>query len=160
MESKSHKVITRKIVRNILVDATDSELLACGQAAAEVSKKIGQLEIEKKETMSTFNDLITTEKGKLNSVMQEIRERKITIMNADCVEEWDANASVYRVVWNGRLVEERPMNTEERQMHVDNLFNMTAQRDAAKARAEETTDTIKQLMREETSTKTKKDMLK
>jgi hypothetical protein len=156
----SHKVITRKIVRNIRVDATDAELLACGQAAAETSKKVGQLEEEKKEEMLRFKESIDSQKGKLNSIMEEIRDRKINIMNADCVEEWDADASVYRVVWNGRLVEERPMNTEERQKHVDNLFNMAEQRETAKARAEETPDSIKQLMREETSTKTKKDMLR
>lgn len=157
---QTHKVITRKITRNIKVDANDSELLACGQAAAEISKKIGQLETEKKDVMANFKDWITTETGKLNSVMEEIRERKINVMNADCTEEWDANSGTYRVMWNGRLVEERAMNTEERQKHVENLFNMAEQREAAKARAEETPDSIKQLMREETSTKTKKDMLR
>jgi polyhydroxyalkanoate synthesis regulator phasin len=155
----THRVITRKIVRNILVDATDEELLACGQSAAEVSKKLGELELEKKEAMDSFKEAIKADESKLNSLLDEIRQRKITVMNAACVEEWDSNEGKYRLVWNGRLVEEREMNIEERQKHVDNLFNMAYQK-AAKARAEETPMDIKQLISEETSTKTKKDMLK
>jgi polyhydroxyalkanoate synthesis regulator phasin len=78
-------------------------------------------------------------------------------MNAECVEEWDANEGKYRLVWNGRLVEERAMNTEEKKQHVDNLFNMQEQREAARARAQECPDDIKQVMQAEKSVKTKHD---
>jgi hypothetical protein len=61
----SHRIITRKVIRNIKVDATDAELLACGQAAAEFSKKLGKIEADKKEAMDSFKEAIKAEEGKL-----------------------------------------------------------------------------------------------
>lgn len=159
-DPQSWKVITKKVRRDIRVQAREDELLACGQKAAKLASQQTSLEEAKKAEADRLKAEIDDVKGQLNAALEEIRSQKISIRNADCVEEYDTNSAKYRLWWGTRLVEERPMEVEERKKYEGNIFNIKPSTEPAPTpkTPEETAteEDIRQVIREEKNTKTKK----
>jgi hypothetical protein len=166
----SWKVITNKKRMTVRVPATEQELLQRGQVAAELALEQSRLEEKKKAAMEEFKTDIDSKKSQLSGVLDEIRSQKIMVRDAECKEEFDVEAGKYRLWWGDRLVEERPMDVEEKQKLQNNIFTMAGKAQAAKdARAAaagegreddaidvEASSDVRDVIRAETNVKTKK----
>lgn len=148
------EIIIAKGLRTIKIDATEQDLIQRGQACAEMSQKIGAIELEKKDCNASFKTSIDSLKAQIDSLSTEIIDKKITVHKANCIEIIYPDTETYKCFWGEKLVEEREMTAEEKEKFLSGVFANPKNADFVQENYNCDND-IKEVIKLESRTKTK-----
>lgn len=107
-----------KVTKEVWFTLTDEEIIDRAKSAAQVRNEALAIEWEMKDYAKAQKKLIEKKESELSDLMQQIRTgRESRILS--CSVEKDYTTRHMKYFFDGKLVDERPMTAEERQMTFD-----------------------------------------
>lgn len=104
-----------RVQREVLVELTDAEMLVKGEAAAEVNKKIIDIELEFERIKDRYKSDLKLLRLNLSQFLYQMKERK-EIRNVDCETKKDFKRRVVTYWYRDQKVHERVMHPEDYQL--------------------------------------------
>lgn len=96
-------------------DLTDKQVMEYGREASKINSEISGLRGELKALRDDFKGKITLKENNLQALLSTIRRGKED-RQVQCKQVFDFEAGVVTVWYGSRLVEERAMRPDEKQM--------------------------------------------
>ncbi len=106
-----------KVNKEVWFDLSDAQIAEKAREAAKVSKEVGDLEAEAKDTSASYKSRISKKELEVRGLMQVINAGKES-RYCFCDMEKNFERNVVQFYFEGKLVEERAMTHEERQLEM------------------------------------------
>lgn len=111
-------IAVKSTTEMITVPLDTNEKVQVGQAIANLMVQVEQLNEELKES-------VTAKRGEINALRGTVREQAKTLANgyrtelATVEQQYDFNTETIRTVLKGKVIKERPMTPEEKQLDLE-----------------------------------------
>lgn len=134
-----------------------------GKDAADKAQLIGETEREFDSVKKRFKGKIETQESDLADVLRTIREGE-EVRLVECIERKDYQRHIVEYIYEGEVMEERAMTIDERQTEMKLVENPTTvvtkdgEREKMQRHLTKEQKELRDVMREETSKKTAKDL--
>lgn len=114
---------------------TDGEVMQRKDELVQTDSEILDLEEQRRATAAEFKGKLEPRRERRCELVKAIETRRETF-EVECVEAWDYKRNVVEIkrVDNGEVVDERPMNGEQRQEALDDVDGGTNKGKAARSR--------------------------
>ena len=154
----------KQIEKYLNFKLTEEDFADKGKDAGKLAGELGKLEAEFDGIKRQWKEKIEAKQTELDIILTTIRrgdeDRKVL-----CVEQKDFREHVVNYIFDGEIMHSRPMEMNERQMELvkmDREVSKENEKESMEAQLKVANDPqkndIKDVMREETSKKTKQDM--
>jgi len=158
---KNPDVHEKVVAKDLDFKLIQEEFAEKGKLAAEVAREVGALESKFADVKKDFKARIDIQSGKLDNILRIIRQGFET-RRVDCLEQKNFKEGVCRYIFKGKVMLERPLEKHEYQIPLafeDNTAGVAKEkeREAMGVFLNPPDREIMDVMREETSFKTKKD---
>ena len=114
MASKKNKQGDKLVTRKVFIDLKESEIMDKSKELGEMGVKLGQVEAEKRESMSNYGARITTLKDVMADYFKVLSERK-EMRDVECVELKNFTDETVEYYFEGVKVDSRPLTEGDRQ---------------------------------------------
>lgn len=104
----------KKVKREVFVDLTENEIMEYSKTLGELGVKLGEVEREKKEAVSDFNEKISILDGKMQDYFIILKDRR-ELKTVECTQEINEAKGVMEFYYNGVMVDTRPLRDEDMQ---------------------------------------------
>lgn len=104
--------------RNVILKLTDEEKVSFGKMAGDLNAKLNDI-------ATAFDHIKKDWKGRLENVQNELHVVLIALKtgqreaNVECSIAYDKLNQTIQYIYNGEIVEERPITDDERQIEIE-----------------------------------------
>lgn len=105
------------VQREVMVELDDKEMLVKGEAAADINKKIIEMELDFERIKDRFKSDLKLMRLNLSSLLYQMKERK-EFRNVDCETKKDFKRRVVTYWYRDQKVHERVMLPEDYQLQL------------------------------------------